>query len=254
VVQSIAKIPDPIVRSVYAKEAAKLLEMEEELILSELNHQILRDRKKHRSPRESDAVASNTPFEELLSISPKEEVKDKWNKTAIQEKELLRILVNYGFEKVSDEMHVCEYLLEETKDLKFETPVFQRLLDHYKSALRKGILPKYEHFLGIQDETLKKEVISLISQTREISVNWELRHQIFTSKESDDLPRTTYRTSLSLKRVYIRKMMTDVKDKLKEMPVEQITEIMELQKVYMELKSLHDHIDGEMGTVIPPKN
>ncbi|MEX2512777.1 MAG: DNA primase [Cyclobacteriaceae bacterium] len=253
VVQSIAKIPDPIVRSVYAKEAAKLLEMEEELILSELNLQILRDQK-HRSPRETETVQSITPFEELLSVSPKEEIKDKWNKTALQEKELLRILINYGFEKVSDEMHVCEYLLEETKDLKFETPVFQRLLDHYKSALRKGILPKYEHFLRLQDETLKKEVITLISHTREISVNWELRHQIFTSKESDDLPRTTYRTSLSLKRVYIRKMMVDVKDKLKELPGDQITEVIELQKIYMELKSLHDHIDGEMGTVIPPKN
>ncbi len=252
VVQSIARIPDPITRSVYAKESARLLEMEEILILTELNRQLLRDQ--HKSAPSDFEKEPVTPVEELLPLSPEDEKTNRRYKTALQEKEMLRILINYGFEKVSEEQHVCDYLLEEAKDLQFETPVFQKLLEHYKGALQNGILPKHDYFLQIQEDDIKKEVMDMISHTQEISINWELKHQIFTSRESDDLPKTTYRTSLYLKRVYLKKMMAEVKDKIKNTTAEQVDDVMELQKIHMELKLLHDKIDNEMGTVIPPKN
>src|SRR5690554_3858379 len=45
VVQSIAKIPDPIIRAVYIKESAKLLQLEEDIVHTELNKILLRNRK-----------------------------------------------------------------------------------------------------------------------------------------------------------------------------------------------------------------
>ncbi|MFC4873580.1 DNA primase [Negadavirga shengliensis] len=251
IVQSIAKIPDPLIRSVYAKESARLLEMEEETIHTELNKILIQDAKK-ASFRESPDTPHSPP-EQLLSTSPEDELKSRKHKTALQEKEMLRILINYGFEKVSDEMHVCEYLLEETKDLQFETPVYQKLLFHYKQALQRGVLPGHEYFLGIQDSTLKTEVIHMISHGREISTYWEIKHQIFTKKESDDLPKTTYRTSLKLKSIYLKKMMEEVKDKMKEVATDREEEIAELQRVYLELKNYQREIDRELGIVISPK-
>ena len=45
VVQSIGKIPDPIIRSVYTKEASVLLGIEEDIILAELNKSFLKSQK-----------------------------------------------------------------------------------------------------------------------------------------------------------------------------------------------------------------
>ncbi|SHN34910.1 DNA primase [Cyclobacterium lianum] len=246
VVLSIAKIPDPIVRSVYAKESARLLAMEEEILLTELNRQLLKQQSKPAARTEEVL-----PLEETLPTSPEEE-KDKLQpKTIREERELIRILINYGFEKVSDEMHVCEYLLEEIKELQFDTPVFQKLLLHYKKALLQGILPKYDYFLNTQDAGVKKEVIDMIAQNREISLNWEIKHQIFTRKESDDLSETSYRISLKLKSAYLKKMRLEVQEKIKDATE---TELNELLPVYMEITQLKTKIDRELGNVIPSRN
>lgn len=246
VVLSISKIPDPIIRSVYAKESARLLAMEEDILLRELNRQLLKQEQKPGSQ-----AAAPPPVEELLPDSPAEE-KDKLQpKNIKEERELIRILINYGFEKVSDEMHVCEYLLEEIKELQFDTPVFQKLLLHYKKALLQGILPKYDYFLNTRDGEVKKEVIDMIAESREISLNWEIKHQIFTKRESDDLSDTSYRISLKLKSAYLKKMRLEVQKKIKDASE---SELNELLPVYMEITQLKTKIDQELGNVIPSRN
>ncbi|WP_439484001.1 DNA primase [Cyclobacterium plantarum] len=246
VVLSISKIPDPIVRSVYAKESARLLAMEEDILLTELNRQILKQQQ-----RPGGQAEEAPPVEQMLPSSPEEE-KDKLQpKNIKEERELIRILINYGFEKVSEEMHVCEYLLEEIKELEFDTPVFQKLLLHYKKALLQGILPKFDYFLDTQDGELKKEVINMIAQSREISLNWEIKHQIFTKKESDDLSDTSYRISLKLKSAYLKKMRLEVQEKIKDASE---SELNELLPVYMEINQLKTKIDQELGNVIPSRN
>lgn len=247
VVGSIAKIPDPIVRSVYAKESANLLSMEEDLLLTELNRQIFKNNQK--SPGKTNRETP-TPIEEVLPVDTEKE-ENPPTKILKEERELIRILINYGFEKVSDEMHLCEYLLEETKELQFETPVYQKILVHYKKALMQKILPKFDHFLKIQDAEIKQTVVDMIAEAREISLNWESRHQIFTRKETDDLSGTTYRTSLRLKSAYLKKMRLEVMEKIKDAPE---SEVEELLRIHMEITQMKNKIDQELGNVIPSKN
>ena len=247
VVGSIARIPDPITRSVYARESARLLSMEEDLLLAELNRQLL---KTHQKAAGQSREHPTTPVEALLPVDPEREEKPVPRQQK-EERELIRILINYGFEKVSDEMHVCEYLLEEIKELEFATPVYQKLLQHYKQALLQGILPKFDHFLKIQDAEIKQTVVDMIAQSREISTNWESRHQIFTHRETDDLSATTYRTSLRLKSAYLKKMRLEVQEKIK---VAGESDVEELLQIHMEITQLTTKIDRELGNVIPSKN
>lgn len=247
VVASIAKIPDPIVRSVYAKESANLLSMEEDILLTELNRQILKTRQKSSGQFNRETP---TPLEEVLPVD-REKEENPPAKTLKEERELIRILINYGFEKVSDEMHLCEYLLEEIKELQFETPVYQNILLRYKKALMQGILPKFDHFLKIQDAEIKQAVVDMIAEGREISLNWESRHQIFTRKETDDLSGTTYRTSLRLKSAYLKKMGLNVLGKIKDAPE---SDVEELLRMHMEITQMKNKIDQELGNVIPSKN
>jgi DNA primase len=250
VVLSISKVPDPIIRSVYAKESARLLGMEEDILLTELNRQLVKNQQKN-SPSKFRKASEQGPLEEILPGSAEEENKKILPQTIKEEKELIRILINYGFELVSDEMHVCEYLLEEIKDLSFITPIYQELLNHYKTALSKGLLPKFDYFLKIQNSKIKQEVIDMIASPREISPNWVTKHQIFSRRETDDLPDTTYKTSLKLKSAYLKRMRDEVEEKIK---LARDDEVEALLTMHMELTQIKTKIDTELGNVIPSKN
>lgn len=251
VVQSLSKIPDPIVRAVYIKQSAQLLQMEEDIIQTELNKIFLKVQKdqyfrEHRDQKEVE----ETPIEDLL---PVQEISTSTaDMIRSQEREMMRLLVNYGFEMVSDNLSVCEYLLQETEELQFETPVFNKILEIYKKALGQGILPQPEYFLQSADQEVKKEVVNMITRKYELSTLWESRFQIFTHHEADDLAKTVYDSILHLKKKVLKKMMEEAKHKIKEAESQQEGEevLSELLQVYMELKKFQMEIDKQLGIVI----
>ena len=244
VVQSIAKIPDPLIRATYTKESARLLQIEEDLVHTELNKILL---KKQKDQTNRPSASEPEAYLETLLPEGKKEGISAANLMALAEKETLRLLINYGFEKISEELHVCDYLLLEITDLKFETPVYQTILQAYKTALEQGVLPKAEYLLASGDSLMKKEIIDMVTQEHEISPNWEKKHQIFTNKEADDLSKTVYNTVLRLKRKVVKKLLDEAMFKMK---VAKEEEIPSLQAVYMELKNYQVDIDRQLGTVI----
>ncbi len=246
IVQSIAKIPDPILRTLYTKESSRLLEIEEELILSELNKIFLKEANRPSSRENENSPPANFP-EDLLPTAATTHSKTIEQQLLRQERETMRLLINYGFEKVSEELRVCDYLIEETNELKFETPVFIRIFDAYKGALREGILPDADYFIRKSDPEIKQEVIHMITQKYELSALWEKRHQIFTIMETDDLAKTVYYGILRLKKGVVKKMIKELMDKMREASEVDITQ---LQGVYMELKKYQVEIDKQLGTVI----
>ena len=244
VIESIAKIPDPIVRTVYVKESALLLELEEDVVHTELNKILLKDRKKEAS--RPAAGAGDTPIETFLPEA-KKSIVSSVGALPLLEREMLRLLINYGFEKISPELHVCDYLLQEIDELTFETPLYQQILTSYKEALGKGVIPKPEYFISEGNAEERTEIIGMITQKYEMSDLWEKRHQIFTNSEADDLAKTVYNSILRLKRRVIKKMLDETLQKMKDSPEEDASS---LQLVYMELKGFQVNIDKQLGTVI----
>jgi DNA primase len=244
VVQSIAKIPDPIIRTVYTKESARLLQLEEDIVQTELNKILLKVRKDYRFTQ--SGTPQETPFETLIPEGKIGGISSTKIRASL-EKEMLRLLINYGFEKITEELHVCDYLLQEIHELRFETPVYHKILNTYKKALKEGILPNSEYLLVTEDREMKSEIVDLITEKYEISTLWEKRHQIFTHREADDLAKTVYKSILRLKRKVIKKMLDETKEKMKESDEK---EIPALQAVYMELKNYQIEIDQQLGTVI----
>lgn len=249
VVSSLGKIPDPIIRSVYIKQSANLLDIDEDIIQTELNKIFVKtEKEKHfREQRDSE---QETNFENLLPT--KETPASSSSLIYIQEREMMRLLVSYGFEMVSKETRVCEYLLQETAELNFETAVFNKILSIYKNALSEGILPQPEYFLNFGDHEVKNEVIHLITRKYELSTLWETRFQIFTHHEADDLAKTVYDNVLHLKKKVIKKLLEEAKHKIKEADEEKldVEVISQRLEIYMELKKFQVEIDRQLGIVV----
>lgn len=250
VVLSLSKIPDPIIRTVYIRQSANLLEIDEEIIQVELNKIILKGQKDQYFRDQRDQESQETPFEDFLPTQ--EEPVSYSSQLVAQEREMMRMLVNYGFEMVSEELSVCAYLLQETEELKFETPVFNKILNLYKEALANNLLPQPEYFLNSPDAEVKKEIINMITRKHEISKLWEERHQIFTITEADDLAKSVYDNILRLKQKVVKKMLEEARFKIKEAQDRKDTNdsMDDLLKVYMELKGYQTEIDKQLGIVI----
>ncbi len=248
VVVSLSKIPDPVIRSVYIRQSAKLLDIAEDIIQMELNkiHQKGQKDQYYKEQREE----SQTKIEDLLPVI--EEATSYSDLIKIQEREMLRLLVNYGFERVSEKLHVCQYLLQETEELTLETPVYKKILALYQEALTAGILPQPNYFLQHEDSEVKKEIINMITPKYELSTLWETRHQIFTHHEADDLAKTVYDNILHMKKKVVKKMLDEAKHRIKDAEAAKAgqEEVTELLSIYMELKKYQVEIDKQLGIVI----
>jgi DNA primase len=249
VVQSIGKIPDAIIRSVYAKEASNLLGIEEDIVHAELNKTLIKTQR-DQFQRAKEEQAADDLIAEILpprtELSPEETLQ-------LQEKETIRLLINYGQQKLEQqELHFCHYLLEEIKEIEFQTPVYQKMLQFYRQQVSLGQLPSEEFFIGHADAEVKQEAIALISHRHEVSMHWKDKFQIFINIESDNLADTAFKSILRLKRRLLQKMMEEAMQKIKEAEQLQLgdTEVGELQELYMLLKKGKLDIDKELGIVI----
>lgn len=249
VVQSIGKIPDAIIRSVYAKEASNLLGIEEDIVHAELNKTLIKAQRDQFQRAKEEQAADDLLAEISLfqaELSPEETLQ-------LQEKETIRLLVNYGQQKLEQqELHFCHYLLDEIKEIEFQTPVYQKMLQLYRQQVALGQLPNEEFFIGHADAEVKQEAIALISHRHEVSMHWKDKFQIFINIESDNLADTAFKSILRLKRRLLQKMMEEAMQKIKEAEQLQLgdAEVGELQELYMLFKKGKLEIDKELGIVI----
>jgi DNA primase len=249
VVQSISKIPDPIIRSVYAKEASGLLSIEEEILHAELN-KILLKTQKEQFERAKEEKAVEDSIDQLLPVPVEASAEDN---LLLQEREMLRLLLNYGGQKLDvQELHFCQYILSEIEEVSFQTPVYQKMIQLYRDQISLGQVPSDELFLNHGDAEIRQEAIAMITLRHEVSTNWKDKFQIFVALESDDLADTAFKSILRLKRRLLQKMMEESMAKIKEAEQLQLAEdkVSELLEVYLELKKLKLKIDKELGIVI----
>jgi DNA primase len=171
----------------------------------------------------------------------------------LQEREMLRLLLNYGGQKLDvQDLHFCQYILSEIEEVSFQTPVYQKMLQLYREQISLGKVPTDELFLNHKDAEIRQEAIALITQRHEVSAHWKDKFQIFIQLESDDLANTAFKSILRLKRRLLQKMMEEAMAKIKEAEQLQLAadKVSELLEVYLELKKLKLKIDKELGIVI----
>lgn len=193
IVDSIALIPDAITRSVYVQECSRLMDIQEQVLLSELNKSILKEYKKQQS-------AEPGSLEPLLDETPKDGVPDgslPVFSLEFQEKDLVRLLLSYGErsflltisnEEGAEEEHpitVAEYIVGNLQqdEIILEHPVYSRIYSEYTEIIGIGQLPEVNVFTQHTDHTISRESSTLLVSPYSMSDNWTARHQIYPETE-----------------------------------------------------------------------
>ncbi len=238
IVSSISRINDPVKRTVYIKECSDLLNIAESVLISEQNKLLIQQRKGLRSDPIPEPEIPIPPNEEQLDKLDIEQVIE------LQERESVRILVNYGKSKIShtelSDQYVINYLLHEAEEIQFSNKTYRKIVELFKERLREGEVIDGNHLLDHPDEDVRRTIVDLVAEKYEISENWLDKYNIHVPHESEFLKDATYNHVIRLKFRILQRMVEEKKEILKqeqnELKVDELLdEIIELEEVGTEL-------------------
>ena len=244
VVESIAKIPDGIKASVFVRECSSLLQIEERVLISELNKIRAAKNKGSYQPQPSQDNAPEPDFAEIQSSSS--------DTDEAQEKEIVRLLLNYGHELVHwdgiTDTYIAPYVIGNLADVTFEHPLCIRVIDEYKKQLEDGDLPSEQDFIKHPDHEIADLAISMVSSPYILSENWYAKRKIYVKKESEDLRSTILGGIFHLKKRKVDRILKKIRG---EIQAENDTDNQAiLMKKYMQVKEVEKGISAFLGSVI----
>ena len=217
IVTSIAIIPDPVKRSVYIQETSNLLKIGEAVLLTELNKILINERKKsdkNRFRKAEDAPQSIEPVADITEPSKT----DASSMIQYQERETIRLLLNYADEALEDQK-LSDFLFHELEDVVFVNPIFSEIFEGLKEGWEKNESRTSHYFIHEGSEEIKKVVTDLIAQRYDLSAHWGDKYHIHIPGEGELLNEMAYTNVLRLKLRIIQKMLEENKQKIKEAEV-----------------------------------
>jgi DNA primase len=260
IVDSIALIPDGITRSVYVQECSRLMSIQEQVLLTELNKVILSNYKKDNkqaSLPEELPLLDETPLDGVPNESREE------FSLFFQEKDLIRLLLNYGEKPIDivvtnedghDETHqvsVAEYLIAniEQDEIELQHATYSSIYKEYVEFIGKEEIPSSNSFTQHNDQTISTESSAMLISPHSMSENWSTRHQIYPETEEMLLRKAAKDCvfRLKLRRVeFIREiLLKDLKDAGNDI---EKTDALQREKILLD-KTLAE-IAKYFGTVI----
>lgn len=267
IVTSIAKIPDPVKRSLFVQECARVAQVDEAILMSETNKLVLAQMQKRHAPgrdgeRSPADVSSDTDAVPVpAGQAPEQEVARKANVVGdeFQEKDIARILIAFSHEEFDkdDHLSVAEYIISNIEDVldEFDNPLYAKVAREVIACLadRRSQL-NTNYFLHHSDPEISLLAVNLLSEPYEYSENWANRWEIYLRMQK--MPDDNFQEDSlqSLKRFKLRKIMrmsernhTRIKELTAAGDMERLAAHL---KVHQRLLEIRNELALELGTVV----
>ncbi len=282
IVESIALIPDGIKRSVYVKDSAKLLDINEKLLIREVNKIRLKkyDQSKRlvqrRTSKSSDrgtqpAPETSSKKEPIIAVSRK--------KTRIEniERQIARYIVRYGMtmifqryetKKLKGEPNEVEVLVEEGStviefihfdlerdNIKLTNKLYAQIFEEaYRESVDKNFQPA-RYFTSHADENISKLATEMVSDRYQLSkihakaLGEDHDDENSILLEENSLEMSIPRITTELKNAYVMKQISHVMKEIKEADekgdFESTLRLLQEKKKLEEIKKLLAKMLGE---------
>ena len=256
IMESIALIPEAIYRSVYVKECSRIMDVQEEILFNELNK--IRNKKFHEKRNAvKDEPTPDTPVPDELAVP--EEKKATTLDTEYQEKDIIRLLVNYGTRTVSidteDEegktiqmpISAAYLIIHELQhdNIVLENLLYNSIFNEFVQQLENDVVPDYSFFINHDNPAISALTVDLISSPYTLA-NWE-QHSIYVTQEEDILKRSVLNAVYALKSRRLEIMIQDIQKRLKEKPEEEeMMTLMQTQHQLLEAKKIFNNLLGRI--------
>ncbi len=190
IVSSVAKIPDSFKRSTYLKECSKILDISEEILISETRKLVrLNIKAEQEQPNESQ---QNTKKEnEWLSPKPQKYnpdndivTNDTW-----QERDVCRIAVHYGHEIYDEDskISIAQFIVDEVTEFLeyFDIPLYKKIIHLMSELLSHQTVLNHSLFTGHEDEDVREFAITVLS-TPYVYASWDSKEMFLQTQKMPD--------------------------------------------------------------------
>jgi DNA primase len=255
IVETISVVPDSIFRIAYVKETSRLLDMPEETLMMELN-KMLRAKFKKSLGVEGEVI----PDEPVVTQKQEEPEEETLPAGYYQERELVRLLLLYGSEQITDirkdedgseieeQLTVAQMIIDDLLNdgIRFTDPVNLKFFETFDQGLNKGELPDAQFFTSNEDEQVAGLAVDLLTTQYKLD-QWD-KHEIHVKKEEDRIKEAVQYTLLRYKDQIIDAWLKETQKKLKE--EQDLDNQTILLKQINDWKKLSHNINKQLGIVI----
>jgi len=246
-ISRINKIEDFTRQQDYIHRSAEMLKIEESGLHALVNKFI----REKVGKQENRAPQVDTTYYEDQAIQQgiEDDSFNLLNKDELQERALVRCLLDFGLRPWDENKRVADYIFEEMLDQPIiENDQLMRIVDHYKTWYEAGLEPNAKNFLYHEDQQLSALVVSIIDYPYELSTNWGEHYdgKIFTREELyvEDVQST-------LNYLKLRKIKKLIEENQRDLERQHNTdEQLVLLQTHQHLKQLEIVLTQRLGTVI----
>ncbi len=264
VVASIAKIPDPLKRTVFIQSAAPKLEVDEKVLFAELDQQLnKKDKEELRQKKRPSFDEEMPPMEVMYPELAGAKVEAKSEVTLVEE-ELMRILLKYSeicidveieeegedgqVEEKIFEVPMSEYLIHAMSedDLEFTNESYKALYDKVLVLFEEGNHAFAKELLKDRDPNVTRLVAEILSDRHSLHA-WEKR-DVVVVKEEKKLQRILDQLIARFQLRHIELTVSEIQAKLKKEDLadeERIEAIKQFMMYDNLIKSLHKQLGRE---------
>lgn len=252
VIRSVAVIPDTITRSVYIKECSKLLNVNEEVLYTEV-------RKQKR--KQNDDIQKAGLRETRAKPAPQPEIPVEQKSSDFLEEELvyLRFLLKHCnaplFEvegenpKETQIIRVGEFMVDELEkdDLVSENRLFQKIFGEVRDNLENPQFDPWKHFVNHPNGLISKLAIDLLSEKFIESNIWK-KGGGFAESEEEILDLLIPKVINEYKALKIRLMLPAIEEEINNAFLQNDFEkVIDEQSKYMNLKRVEKELSDKLG-------
>lgn len=255
-VGSIVRIPDAIKRQVFIQQTARIMQVDEQVLMSEANKNLLHKKKQPDTPAtplpDLPAGVVPPPAEEAPAAMPQPER----SVLTLQEEEFCRLLVLYGNGVIEQEVRegrphditLTEYMVSQTYDLDFQDETCKAMLEIFRMATEQHSYPDTAWFLVQPNEGIRQLCIGFVTERYAISENWANMHGIFVRHERERLHEVAHASILRLKKAFNDNRLEQARRQLDTAagPEEQDALLMQIQQ----MKRIDQLLAKELGIVV----
>jgi DNA primase len=260
IVNTISLVPEQLNRLYFIRETAELLNIAEDILVNEVS-KILRN-KFFKDQKKDDFV----PDPVLPKAPPQHLNIDEGD--YLQEKELIRLMLNYGHiefkikdagirldnnDSENESVKVWRFIIEELliDEISIDDANLRAIFNEYQQAYATDQFHSEQFFSNHSEEIIRRTVGDLLSNPYTLSPNWEEKHRISTSLETDPdvIARACMGGVYALK---IKKITSRKKELVRQMmnPAFTEEEKMVLLTQYARLDRIQNQLNNDLGRIV----
>jgi len=230
-------------RQAYIHECASILKIDEDGLINLVNKYIndrvnKEEKSKVNKPETGDVAAAGASIKEDLLFQPDD----------AQEKNVLRVLLEYGLNKWNDELTIAEHIFHELDQYRFDNPEMKNLYEVYRRQYEQGLNPSAKTLLYHEDATMRTLVVNITMFPFELSRRWDEKLE---NIKVNDVDTSLQDVAMSLNYFKLRKIKRMFEQNQRD--IEQTknwNEMLQLMELHKQLKEEERKITGQLGTVI----